>query len=440
VQHNALEGTDLTLIELGPSLDGRFRLLLYSDRIVTDAKAVLLSTLPIEYGKGVATHTRYVLDVLRREGYRTTVAYYQPYSMAPSLSVPSWRLGTRTASTRIRTVEGIAVHEIGCWLPELEFTNYYLTRPWKDLIDSHDLLLAVSGNALAAMPFALSRRPYLAWLGTPFTPDRQERVKRFPIVRKIVDQTINSRICLHYERLALNQGLILPTTRYVARAFRDIAPQACILDPIPVPVDTTFFSPGGELEAYSITFVGKYNDPRKNIAFLLDVVRNCRDRGVPSKLHLFGDEPSVAVRREIQRLGLEGAVCGLRNISREELRQIYRSSTVFVIPSLQEGLCVAGLEAMACGCPVVTSSCGGPEDYVLDGVTGRVVPLEKEAFTEAILNIFQSNDERSRLSRAAASIVQRRFTREVIEPAFRSALGALPRSVPMKGPSAPYEQ
>jgi len=162
---------------------------------------------------------------------------------------------------------------------------------------------------------------------------------------------------------------------------------------------------------------------------LLEVLRNCRDHGSSVSLHLYGDTPSRAVRDQIRRLGLEGAVSGLRNVSREELRAIYRRSTLFVIPSFQEGLCVAALEAMACGCPVVTSPCGGPEDYVNDRVNGRVVPLDKQAFTAAILQVLQSQEDRSRLSREAAATVQRHFTSSVIDPAFRSAFALLTADV-----------
>jgi glycosyltransferase involved in cell wall biosynthesis len=124
-------------------------------------------------------------------------------------------------------------------------------------------------------------------------------------------------------------------------------------------------------------------------------------------------------------MGLEGAVHGLRSVSRDELREIYRSSSVFVIPSRQEGLCVAGLEAMACGCPVVTSPCGGPVDYVRDGWNGCVVPLTTGAFTDAVLRIMQSAGERRRLSLQARATIESRYAAPVVEAAFHSALAML---------------
>ena len=401
-------------------------------------KRVLISTLPVDYGKGVATHTRHAVTFLRKQGYSVTLAYYLPYSMAPSLSTPLWKLGRHKPGSRPRTAwDDVPAQEMGCWLPELEFTNNWPRRAWKQLIADHDLLLAVTGNALAAQPFAASGRPYLAWLGTPFTPDRDDRVKQFPLPRRLLDRAINTPLCLHYERVVLNSGTILPTTSYVARELRRLAPKARLLDPIPVPVDTTFFTrEGADSREPTVMFVGKYNDPRKNILFLLDVIRECRDRGFSAVLDLVGDTPSAAVRERIARLELGNAVRGLRHVSPDELRSLYRASTVFAIPSLQEGLCVAGLEAMACGCPVVTGPCGGPDDYVSDGCNGLVVRLEVRPFAEAVCRILGSREERSRLSAEAERTIARRFSRDVVERSFGNVFGRFAENQKARGTAA----
>ena len=56
---------------------------------------------------------------------------------------------------------------------------------------------------------------------------------------------------------------------------------------------------------------------------------------------------------------------------------------LFVIPSHQEGLCISALEAMACGVPVVSTRCGGPEDFVLPDRTGLLVPHQAPALAAA---------------------------------------------------------
>ena len=76
----------------------------------------------------------------------------------------------------------------------------------------------------------------------------------------------------------------------------------------------------------------------------------------------------------------------LGQISSEPLLSlIYSLADVFVMPSVQEAFGMTGIEAMACGAPVVAFDTGGPRDFVKDGVTGRLVPVgDAEALAQAI--------------------------------------------------------
>lgn len=55
---------------------------------------------------------------------------------------------------------------------------------------------------------------------------------------------------------------------------------------------------------------------------------------------------------------------------RRDVLDIYGQVDLFVFPSLREGLGLAGLEAMYCGLPLVTSNTSGPRDYMKNGKTG----------------------------------------------------------------------
>ena len=52
-------------------------------------------------------------------------------------------------------------------------------------------------------------------------------------------------------------------------------------------------------------------------------------------------------------------------------------ATTFVCPSVYEPLGIVNLEAMACGAAVVGTATGGIPEVVVDGVTGRLVPIEQ---------------------------------------------------------------
>jgi glycosyltransferase involved in cell wall biosynthesis len=56
---------------------------------------------------------------------------------------------------------------------------------------------------------------------------------------------------------------------------------------------------------------------------------------------------------------------------------MYRQSSVFVFPTLIEGMGLVVLEAMACGLPVIVTG-HGPGDLVRDGIDGFVIPIRNE--------------------------------------------------------------
>ncbi|RZI91045.1 MAG: glycogen synthase [Microbacterium sp.] len=62
---------------------------------------------------------------------------------------------------------------------------------------------------------------------------------------------------------------------------------------------------------------------------------------------------------------------------RDELCAILTAATTFVCPSVYEPLGIVNLEAMACGAAVVGTATGGIPEVVVDGVTGRLVPIEQ---------------------------------------------------------------
>ena len=93
------------------------------------------------------------------------------------------------------------------------------------------------------------------------------------------------------------------------------------------------------------------------------------------------DTPQIMAEVEGLVKGLqetrEGVVWIDRLLSRHELCTILSAATTFVCPSVYEPLGIVNLEAMACGAAVVGTATGGIPEVVVDGVTGRLVPIEQ---------------------------------------------------------------
>lgn len=93
------------------------------------------------------------------------------------------------------------------------------------------------------------------------------------------------------------------------------------------------------------------------------------------------DTPQIMAEVEGLVRGLQQSRDGVvwidRMLSRHELCTVLSAATTFVCPSVYEPLGIVNLEAMACGAAVVGTATGGIPEVVVDGVTGRLVPIDQ---------------------------------------------------------------
>jgi glycosyltransferase involved in cell wall biosynthesis len=108
---------------------------------------------------------------------------------------------------------------------------------------------------------------------------------------------------------------------------------------------------------------------------------------------------------------------------------LLRRASMFVLPSLTEGLPLTVLEAMATGLPVIATRVGGTPEVVDDGTTGLLVdPREPEQMARAMMRIFECPELGRRLGDAAHLRVAEHFdVREMVsryESLYEEVLGA----------------
>jgi glycosyltransferase involved in cell wall biosynthesis len=147
--------------------------------------------------------------------------------------------------------------------------------------------------------------------------------------------------------------------------------------------------PGRPIEAPYVLFVGSEH-PRKNLATLLRAFKRLKDDGDrETRLVKIGDpggcEAPFRARTErlVDELGLRDDVVFAGRVTDDELPRWYTHAECLVLPSLYEGFGNPPLEAMACGCPIVTSD--APALVEVAGGAGLVAPATDDAaFADAI--------------------------------------------------------
>ena len=364
--------------------------------------------------------TEFVAQTLTSGGIEAVLAYYQPYSISPELSVPAFCLAHRRVKSREERIGDRRRHAIGAWLPELEFTHYLPTKHWKALIEDCDVHLSVSGNCLAATPFAMLNIPYWAWIATPWQEDREQRAQRYSPPRKLLDRWINTHGVRRLQRKVLDNGTIVALSEYTRERLARLTSRKRQIDVMPMAIDTDLFKPNRTRDSSGrrIGFVGRLTDPRKNVALLLSTTAWCRENGAPDlELVLIG-ESDPALHDAIRGHGLQDSVVLVEDIDNTYLPAYLNTLDLFVIPSHQEGLCIAALEAMSCGVPVVSTPCGGPREFVLDDETGIVTDGNAEALGRAILQALNTPNLRSRFSRNARRLIETRYSVDAVGKEF----------------------
>ena len=99
-------------------------------------------------------------------------------------------------------------------------------------------------------------------------------------------------------------------------------------------------------------------------------------------------------------------------VGRAEVRDLFRRCGVYAMPSANEGLAVAALEAMACGAAVVLSQIRAFEPLVTDGINGRLVSVgDVKGLAAAIVNAWE---HRESMGKAASDTVRTRYNTRVL--------------------------
>jgi glycosyltransferase involved in cell wall biosynthesis len=96
--------------------------------------------------------------------------------------------------------------------------------------------------------------------------------------------------------------------------------------------------------------------------------------------------------------------------SRRDVPAVLESIDLYVQPSLQEGLSIILLEALAMRRPVIATAVGGNSEVIVNGESGLLIPArDRQALAAAVADLLSDKEKANRLAQGARLRIEENF-------------------------------
>lgn len=161
-------------------------------------------------------------------------------------------------------------------------------------------------------------------------------------------------------------------------------------------------------DAFVLASVGRCTDVKQHDHVIRTVALLSEDFPNICYLHV-GDGPELNAEVELAESSRVVERCQFLG-ERDDVLLILQAADIFVMPSKYEGLCLAAVEASACGVPVIGYDVPGLRDAVVDGKTGLLVPAVVQELADAISRLVADAELRRMYGTAGRAFVKDRFS------------------------------
>jgi glycosyltransferase involved in cell wall biosynthesis len=160
-------------------------------------------------------------------------------------------------------------------------------------------------------------------------------------------------------------------------------------------------------------------DLQKGFEYLLRAARELCKMFPGLKIVIAGEGPDrSAIEEMIEQYGLQSSVVLAGQQS--NMPAVYAAMDIFVLPSLNEGLPMTVLEAMAASKPVIATRVGAIPSVIKDGENGLLVaPKDSEGLRNAVASLLNDPERRRRLGDQAHAWVSQNYTSEAMALKYR---------------------
>lgn len=288
----------------------------------------------------------------------------------------------------------------------LTYNDFVLFDRWVAArIESCDVFVALSGSGLKAGQLVQSR-------GGKYVCDRgsshiryqnaivSEEYQRWGAPIKACDARVIAREEAEY---ATADAITVPS-EFARRSFLEMGVAAEKVVKVPFGVLLSRFRPTLQppRDRFEVLFAGTVS-LRKGVPYLIQAFQMLDH---PHKRLRLAGPVEPAARAVLERLEMNHVEI-LGGMPQERLAECMSGSHVMVLPSIEEGLALVQAQAMACGCPLISSFHTGGEDLFQDGVEGFLVPIRSpEAIHDRLAQLAGDPHLQARMGAAALARVQ----------------------------------
>lgn len=222
------------------------------------------------------------------------------------------------------------------------------------------------------------------------------------------------------DRLISRADLIVVPSDYFRTILQDR--HLCKSDKIVVSpsggIDCNIFHPSISKiqdKIFHIGYVGRLESD-KGVFELLDSLKQI-EKALNYQATFIGyGSAEYAIRERIKVFELQSRIQLKNGVPQNELYRFYSNFDLLIFPSKYcESLGLVGIEAMACGTPVVGSDIGGISSYLKDGYNGFLVPPgNADAISDAIMRYVQMTENKRSLMVQNALYTAQRFSRDSV--------------------------
>lgn len=288
--------------------------------------------------------------------------------------------------------------------------------------EQYDVCITFFGIPSGPIALYLKKKyhlPYILRLGGGDIPGAQ---KRFKYMYKLLSPFVRSIWKNATHLIANSEGL-----RKRALQFEDDYDIKIIENG----VDCSFFypKPTEPQELIQILFVSRLIES-KGLQFIIPLLNDVNAYvqmkcGKSICLRVIGDGPYRKNLEELVRqTGCSHIVRFEGRKAKDQVRQYYQSSDLFLLPSLSEGMPNVVLEAMACGLPILMTPCEGSSELVTDN--GIISKLEN--ISENLMLLCTDHDMRREMSKNSLSRIQDHFRWEIAGAKYLALLNNRPQA------------